>query len=125
WSPENTQFNRTLSRLRFDDSGRRASIAYRYRRDQLEQADLQARWPVVGGLALTGRWRTSLRFEQSLETLAGVSYDSCCWSAQLMYRRHIATNDGEFDSGVLLQFQLKGLGGFGSSNGGRNAYSGF
>lgn len=125
WSPEDAQFNRTLSRIRFDDAGRQASIAYRYRRDQLEQADLQARWPIGGGFSVTGRWRTSLRFEQSLETLAGLAYESCCWTAQLTYRRHIATTEGEFDSGLLLQFQLKGLGGFGNSTGESDRYSGF
>lgn len=116
WSPDDERFNRTLSRLSYRDGQRRASIGYRYRRDQLEQSDISAGWPIGGNFSVVGRWRRSIREHQSLETLAGVAYESCCWIGRLTYRRYIASTDGEYESGVLLQIELRGLGGLGGSS---------
>lgn len=113
WSPENDRFARTITRLRYRDGNRRAYVAYRYRRDQLEQADVAVAWPLRGNLSAVGRWRNSLRDSQTLETSAGIAYENCCWMVNLSYRRYIATIDGDYDAGVQLQFQLKGLGGIG------------
>ncbi|MCK5768768.1 LPS assembly protein LptD [Algiphilus sp.] len=115
WSPDDERFNRTLTRIAYRDGQRQASVGYRYRRDQLEQTDIAAGWPLGGGFSAIGRWRRSLRAHQTLEALAGVAYESCCWIGRLTYRRYIASTDGEYESGVMLQFELRGLGGLGGS----------
>ena len=72
---------------------------------------------VIGGnFSVVGRWRRSMQAHQSLETLAGIAYESCCWIGRLTYRRYIASTDGDYDSGLLLQFELRGLGGLGGSS---------
>lgn len=116
WSPDEGRFNRTLSRLSYRDGQRRASVGYRYRRDQLEQSDIAVGWPIAGNFSAIGRWRRSIQEHQSLETLAGIAYESCCWIGRLTYRRYIASTDGEYESGVLLQVELRGLGGLGGSS---------
>lgn len=117
WSPQDNEFNRVLTRMRYHSGGRLLSAGYRYRRDQLEQTDVAAAWPLGGGLSLIGRWRYSLLDRQSLESLAGVAYESCCWTGRLSFRRFVATSDGDFDTGIFLQFELRGLGGLGGSGG--------
>lgn len=114
WSPEESEFSRTSAALRYRDERRRFELAYRYRRDQLEQTDLIAATPLWRGLSLAGRWRYSLRDRQSLDAYAGLEYETCCWALRTSYRRYIASTDGSFNSGIYLQLELKGLARLGS-----------
>lgn len=114
WSPDSGEFNRMISALRYRDGARRADIAYRYRRDILEQADLAVAWPLQGRWELVGRSRYSIADRRSLESIVGVGYETCCWTGRVTWRRYLSSARGEFDSGVYLQLELKGLGGIGT-----------
>jgi LPS-assembly protein len=109
WSPENSEFTRASLALHYLTQTRRLDLAYRFRRDLLEQADVTASTPLWRGLRLAGRWRYSLRERQSLDTMAGVEYETCCWAVRTSYRRYIANTSGEYNNGVYLQLELKGL----------------
>ena len=109
WSPDDGQFNRTSVYLRYRDGERLLSAAYRYRRGILEQADVAGSLPLQASWRLTGRARYSLQDSSTLENLLGVEYSTCCWAIQTSYRRFIANTRGEFDSGIYLQLNLKGL----------------
>jgi len=55
----------------------------------------------------------SLAQERELETIAGLSYDSCCWSMILALQRYLVNSssiDEEYDNTILFQLVLKGLG---------------
>ena len=67
-----------------------------------------ARWSAAG------RWRYSLENERTLDSQAGLQYETCCWALRTSYRRYIATTAGEYSSGVYVQLALKGLGQIGS-----------
>ncbi len=117
WSPKEDQFERSQVVLRYlnPDSGNGAALAYRYRRNLLEQTDLSFSTQIFGNWHLAGRSRYSILQDTSLETLAGVEYSTCCWAVRGSYRRFIADTDGNFDSGFYLQLELKGLTKIGAS----------
>jgi LPS-assembly protein len=48
-----------------------------------------------------------------LETFGGIEYNSCCWGLRVVGRRYLTDTDGEYNSGVFLQLELKGLAGIG------------
>ena len=48
-------------------------------------------------------------------TLAGLEYNNCCWSVQLVNQSYL-TDDSELDNRILFQVQLKGLGGSSGSS---------
>ena len=55
----------------------------------------------------------SLKDDKALDTIAGISYDSCCWSIQLLGQSRIqnsTSDDASFDNSILIQFVFKGLG---------------
>ena len=114
WSPDQKIFNRSSFSLDYSRDRKRLALSYSYRRDLLEQADATLVTPIAGNWHFAGRWRFSLAEHRSLETLAGLEYETCCWSASASWRRHLATASGDYSSGVYVQLQLKGLGGLGS-----------
>lgn len=109
WSPDEERFDRSQFSLRFREGLREARLAYRYRSDLLEQADLAFQWPIGGGFTASHLWRYSLAEHQSIDLLAGLGFEDCCWAIRAAYRRFLTGTDGRYDSGVYFQFELKGL----------------
>ena len=85
------------------------NLAYRFRRDSLEQGDLSWSWPMGTRWNFVGRYNFSFRDEEVLEQFFGLEYESCCWGLRLVSRRHISTRDGTRDSSFGLQLVLKGM----------------
>lgn len=109
WSPDERVFNRSSTALHYRDAGRRFDLAYRYRRDLLEQADVTASLPLFGGWRGAVRSRYSIDDDAPLDTLAGLEYETCCYALRASYRRYIANTAGEYNRGLYLQIELKGL----------------
>lgn len=116
WSPEDNSFERTQLGLRYRGplKSRQLNVSYRFRRDLIEQADVSFSTPVIGPWSLAARTRFSLRDNRSRENFVGVEYSTCCWAIRTSWRRYIGDVSGDFDSGVYVQLQLKGLGNIGS-----------
>ncbi|MBL1141388.1 MAG: LPS assembly protein LptD [Proteobacteria bacterium] len=95
--------------------GKILNLAYRIRRDgtDIEQSDISFRWPVAKNWNAVGRWNYAVPEGRSLETFAGLEYESCCWGARVVARRFLTDINGEFDTGIFLQLELKGLAGIG------------
>ncbi len=91
------------------------NLAYRFRRDSLEQGDLSLSWPVGSNWNVVGRYNYSFRDAEALEQFFGIEYDSCCWGLRLVARRHISTRDGTQDSSIGLQLVLKGMASIGTA----------
>jgi len=85
------------------------NLAYRYRRQSLEQGDISMSWPVAASWNFVGRYNYSFRDEEVLEQFYGIEYESCCWGMRLVARRFISTRDGTQDSSIGLQFVFKGM----------------
>ena len=114
WSPDEGDLNRAGAALRYRAQRLRGDLAYRYRKDLLEQTDASLSLPVGGSWRLAGRLRQSLRDERTLDALLGVEYETCCWALRSSYRRYLINSAGDVSSGVFLQIELKGLSRFGT-----------
>lgn len=90
------------------------NLAYRFRRDSLEQGDLSWSWPISTKWNFVGRYNFSFRDQEVLEQFFGLEYESCCWGLRLVSRRHISTRDGTRDSSFGLQLVLRGMTSVGS-----------
>ncbi len=90
-------------------SNRILNLAYRFRRQSLEQVDVSWAWPLAQSWDFVGRYNFSLRDDEVLEQFYGLEYESCCWGLRVVYRRHISTRDGTRDSSFGLQLVLKGM----------------
>ncbi|MDE2148225.1 MAG: LPS assembly protein LptD [Gammaproteobacteria bacterium] len=110
--------------FRFHDDRHVLDLAYRYRQGLLQQTDVSVLTPLIGNWKIAGRLQYSLRFRNTVSSFAGLQYDSCCWSAQVAYRRFLSNDapngtflanttssrPGRFSNGIFLQFEFKGLG---------------
>ncbi|MEF3193165.1 MAG: LPS assembly protein LptD, partial [Halothiobacillaceae bacterium] len=81
----------------------------------LEQVGISFAWPVARQWRLLGSVVQDLKGEAVILALAGVEYDSCCWRLRFGARRYVVDTPNpeviELDSAVLIQLELKGLGG--------------
>lgn len=110
WTPDERRLTRTNFGIYYNDqAGKNLGLTYRYRQGLLEQADVSGALPVFDQWRISARWRYSLPEHQTLESVMGVEYDTCCWAVRTSYRRFIRNSAGEYDSGVYLQLELKGL----------------
>ena len=91
------------------------NLAYRYRENSIDQTDISGVWAITDQWNAIGRWNYSLRDDSTLETLAGLEYNSCCWAVRLLARSYIRDITTERDNSVHLQFVLKGLGKIGDN----------
>ncbi len=110
WGTGDSDTTKSEARLQYQpDSNKILNLAYRFRRDSLEQGDLSWSWPVASRWNFVGRYNFSFRDQEVLEQFFGLEYESCCWGLRLVSRRHISTRDGTRDSSFGLQLVLKGM----------------
>ena len=97
------------------------NVGYRYRRNLLKQVDLSFLYPLSSSWSLVGRYYYSFYRNSSLnpalnqrprllEGIAGVQWDSCCIAVRLVGRRYVHNREGELNSAIQLEIELKGLG---------------
>ncbi|WP_245749881.1 LPS-assembly protein LptD [Marinobacter zhejiangensis] len=117
WDPRDNVTEESRSQLLFHTADYRylASLGYTYSRDEIEQSDIGGVVPVTDNVSLIGRWVYDSQLDRTVGSLAGLEYNSCCWSLQLVHQNYL-TDDEELESRVLFQIQLKGLGGSGDSS---------
>lgn len=130
WNPKFRAEDMTSFRARyiFRDNGV-INFGYRYRRnaafrpgidppesrDLLEQADISFLYPINRTWSVVGRYYYSILDSQQLEAIAGVQWESCCLAARLIGRRYLRNRDGELDTRIMFEFELKGLGSAGQN----------
>lgn len=123
WDPNDNETDKSALRLRYRPGDNKiVNFDYRFRRPSnifgsdasIEQTDFSFRWPLTARWSVLARWNYSLPENQTLETVAGIEYESCCWGVRVVGRRFISTSEGDFDHAIMMQVVLKGLGGVGS-----------
>lgn len=91
-----------------------------------EELDVSFAWRMTPSISLLGRYLYDQTNSRSLETLAGVRFDDCCYGVQLAWREYIddedtaGIQDDETRRGLFLSFVFKGLGSVGE--GGSSSY---
>lgn len=118
YDPESndTTLSSIRTQRRLGDAGV-LNAAYRYRRQQFEQVDLSAAFPVSERIRLVGRWNWSLPDSETLEAFAGIEYESCCYQVRFLGRRYVRNTEGDYANAVYLELELKGLGSLGRRSG--------
>jgi LPS-assembly protein len=85
-------------------------LAYRYEENSIEQGDIAFIWPLTTHWNVVGRWLHSLKEGVNLETLKGIEYESCCWTARIVQRTYrvnaLSVNENK---SIWFQLELKGL----------------
>ncbi len=105
-----TDTTKSEARLQYRPASNRIlNLAYRFRRDSLEQGDISWSWPLSTSWNFVGRYNFSFRDDEVLEQFFGLEYESCCWGLRMVSRRYISTRDGTRDSSFGLQLVLKGM----------------
>nr|VFK14538.1 MAG: LPS-assembly protein [Candidatus Kentron sp. LFY] len=99
------------------DDQRVFNLGYRYDRAHEEQANTSFRWSLTKNWGAIGRWTYALPESRTLETVAGLEYDRCCWGARVLVQRFLSSTDGNFNNAFFLQLELKGLAGIGRKTG--------
>ncbi len=119
YDPNDSTTEKSSYNLRYRPPGTGIVVNAGYRRRRavtdIEQTDVSFRVPVTGALSLLGRWNYSLENDETLEMVGGLEFESCCWGMRLVGRRFLRNTEGEFDTGVFMQFEFKGLTGYGRS----------
>lgn len=117
WDPRTHKTQQGRSQLVFHSADYRylATLGHTYRRRAFEQGDIGAVFPVTDRVSLIGRWVYDARSDRTAGSLAGIEYNNCCWSLQLVSQNYL-TDEGTLDNRILFQIQLKGLGGSGDAS---------
>ncbi len=118
WDTHNNRFSKENYFLHYQTDNRHIfNIGYRKRLTNnvldIEQTDTSISIPLSHQLSAYARWNYSLKDKKNIDTIGGFSYDSCCWSIQLLAQQHLknsTSNNNAYDNSVLIQFVLKGLG---------------
>ena len=64
---------------------------------------------------MLARWLNDIENSESLDKILGLEYENCCWKIRTVYREWIDDDATDRDnSGIFLQFTMKGLGSFGT-----------
>ena len=116
WGTGNRGTTQSQARLQYRPAENRiVNLAYRFRRDSLEQGDVSWSWPLSRKWNFVGRYNYSFRDEKALEEFYGLEYESCCWGLRMVTRRYISTRDGTRDTTYGLQLVLKGMASVGTA----------
>ncbi len=92
-------------------------------KDAVNQVGSKIAWPITDQWQVVSSYYYDLENSRPFEALIGVKYESCCWAISVMYDKHIKTTFGspsdwaknyQTASGIKVQFELKGLAGFGT-----------
>ncbi|MDW8480021.1 MAG: LPS assembly protein LptD [Xanthomonadales bacterium] len=120
WDPERDRAEFLSARIEYRTEAARAgrgglvgALSYRFRRDYLEQYDFSLLVPLAEGWRGFARWNYSRRDRQTLEALAGFEFETCCTAWRVLARRYLRNVQGDFNNGLWLELELKGLGSLG------------
>jgi LPS-assembly protein len=91
------------------------NLAYRYRRQELEQGDVSFSVPVGQSWNFVGRYNYSLQDNEPLDQFLGIEYETCCWRFRVIARKDVRRNTGEQDSSIAVQLELKNFTSLGNS----------
>ena len=136
WNAKQNQLNNETLTLHFQPEGTQkiVNLGYSFVRQgdilpgdnpnsgasNLSQTDFSFSWPVLRDWSMVGRWTQNWNHKHFQNLLYGLQYDSCCWAIRMVAGKTFiglnANNTYQYNPEFLVQFALKGLGNFGSSD---------
>ena len=102
--------DRDLS-INYADDGFAVNLGYYFQEDELEQALVSMVYPINERWTVVAKYQRSLRFEQAVENLLGINYESCCWGLKILAGQSGDKDDefAETDNSIYFELTLKGL----------------
>jgi LPS-assembly protein len=114
------------------DSNVLFNIGYTFRREgnqfgglesDVRQAEASLSLPINNQWKLFVKTQHDFENSRSVENLVGAEYQNCCWLTRIVFQSALEPDDvlgsnvggTERDSAILVEFQLKGLGGLGTA----------
>ena len=97
--------------MSYSDNGLAANLGYYFSEDVLEQALVSMAYPMNERWTLIAKIHRSLKFEEPVENLLGISYESCCWGLKILAGQ-IGDVDEDFaepDNSIYFEITFKGL----------------
>ena len=88
---------------------------------EIEQTDTSFVYAINQQYNALARWNYSLKDKKNIDIIAGLEYDSCCWSLQLVAQHRIRNStidDNAYDNSIMVQFVFKGIGSLSGSKAG-------
>ncbi len=121
WNTDNNDFNNGSFQFRYQsDINHILNLGYRYRKSPnlpglIKQTDISALWAITDGFKFIGRWNYDHEYNRNLETIIGLEYTNCCWDMRIVARKWVDNTEisgtvTENNTGIFLEFELKGLG---------------
>lgn len=121
-----------LSYHRRSDNGMLLNLGYSFRREgnqfggleqDVQQADASISMPLNNQWHLFAKTQYDIDENRPLENLIGAEYQNCCWLTRFVFQQALEPDDDtesnisdtKTNSAVLIEFQLKGLGGLGTA----------
>ena len=131
WDQSNNQIQQGNVSVHYEaQNGAILNTAYRYNQadptvstlaNGLRQADISGAVPLNQHWRLLARFNYDLDLHTPLEDLIGIEYEDCCWVTRVAYQRAALADTLstlgqpvlQRDRTLVIEFQLKGLGGLG------------
>jgi len=97
--------------VNYGDGGFASNFAYYYTEEELEQALVSLAYPIDERWAVVAKVHHSLEFDETVENLLGISYESCCWGLKILAGQTGDENEdfAETENSIYFEFTFKGL----------------
>ncbi len=92
-----------------DQKNRLFNLEHVFHEDDIEQTGLSVAWPINDRWKGMGRWLFSHQDNRTLEILAGLEYESCCWKLRFINQRHVTGTLNDYNDRFYIQMVFKGV----------------
>ncbi len=124
WDPNDNKTEKLVAAAQYQPADNKViNLSYRVNRPpqttsissvtDIEQTELSLHWPITQRWNVLGKWTYALPERKNVDIFAGVEYKSCCWAFRTVARRFLTDINGEYNTGIFFQLELKGLAGLG------------
>ena len=123
WDPNHNKTEKLTAFAQYrPEANKLVNFGYRVRNNKsdvttsftdIEQTEFSFLWPITHQWNILGRWNYALPEKRTLDLFGGIEYESCCWAFRTVARRFLTDVNGDYNTGIFFQVELKGLAGVG------------
>lgn len=119
YNAQNARTNKSQLELAWNpDTAKILNMRYLLNRtdpyNPMRQFDISLQWPIFRNWYAVGRYNYSIQDKKTLDTIAGLQYNSGCWGVQFIVQRYLV-DANSMNSSFYLVLHLKDLHSIGSS----------
>ena len=111
YEPDESDFIDRDFSVSYAANGLAANLGYYFTEDVLEQALVSLAYPINERWGVVTKLHQSLKFDEPVENLFGISYESCCWGLKMLAGQ-TGDKDRDFaeaDTSIYFEITFKGL----------------